>query len=134
MSYTIKDYQVTIRWDERAGYFIAEIPEIPTCAADGEIQVEALNNLHQTFAVLKEAYVEEQLELPAPNPALPVSVAQLSDASAVVKVSKVAELAGINVQTLAAKVKRGTEFSVSESQEIAKALASHGVVIVSGTV
>jgi len=67
MSPTIKEYQVTIRWDERARYFIAEIPEIPTCAADGETHVEALSNLHQTFAVLKEAYVEEKLELPAPN-------------------------------------------------------------------
>jgi len=96
-----------------------------------ETQVEALTNLHVTFAVLNEAYTEKTLEIPPPNPQLPISVAQLSVASAVVKVSKVAELAGINVQTLAAKVKRGTEFSPSESSGIAKALATHGLAILS---
>jgi predicted RNase H-like HicB family nuclease len=35
---TIKDYAVQVTWDDRAGYFVAEIPEILTCAADGKTQ------------------------------------------------------------------------------------------------
>jgi predicted RNase H-like HicB family nuclease len=129
MSSTIKDYAVQVYWDGRAGYFVAEIPEIPTCAADGSTQGEALANLEATFAVMKEAYQEEGLEMPGSSPQLPISVAALSAISPLVKIAKVAQLSGIPVQTLATKVKRGTEFSVGESRRIARTLSEHGVTI-----
>jgi predicted RNase H-like HicB family nuclease len=34
----IKDYAIKIHWDGRAGYFVAEILEIPTCSADVRIK------------------------------------------------------------------------------------------------
>ncbi|HXN35677.1 MAG TPA: type II toxin-antitoxin system HicB family antitoxin [Opitutaceae bacterium] len=58
---TIGGYRVKIYWDSGAQYFVAEIPEILTCAADGATQAEAYSNLLETFAVLKEAYAEEGL-------------------------------------------------------------------------
>jgi predicted RNase H-like HicB family nuclease len=39
---TIKDYDIHVYWDNRAEYFVAEIPEIYTCAADGATQSEAV--------------------------------------------------------------------------------------------
>jgi predicted RNase H-like HicB family nuclease len=129
MPTTIKDYSIQIYWDERAGYFVAEIPEIPTCAADGATQAEAVANLEETFAVLKEAYAEEGMTMPQPDPALPISVEKLSALANIVKVSKVAELAGIPVQTLATKLKRRTEFSVGEARKIARALNEHGLAV-----
>lgn len=129
MKNTIKDYPVQTYWDERAGYYVAEILEIPTCAADGATATEAYTNLEVTFAVLKEAYQEEKLPFPAANSRLPVSVAELTTASQLVKVAQIAKRAGIPVQTLAAKVKRGTELSVGESHKIARALSDYGVRI-----
>jgi predicted RNase H-like HicB family nuclease len=126
---TIKDYGIHVYWDGRAGYFVAEIPEIPTCAADGATQAEALANLEEAFAVLKEAYAEESRSLPYSQPDLSVSARQLAEASEVIKISRLAELAGIPVQTLASKLKRGTELNVGESRKIARALKNHGLAI-----
>ncbi|WP_293352282.1 MULTISPECIES: type II toxin-antitoxin system HicB family antitoxin [unclassified Microcoleus] len=38
-------YEVIIHWSEEDQAFIAEVPELPGCAADGENYREALQNL-----------------------------------------------------------------------------------------
>jgi predicted RNase H-like HicB family nuclease len=126
---TIKDYAIQVYWDDRAKYFVAEVPEIPTCAADGATQAEALANLEETFAVLKEAYAEEKLTIPAPDASASISVEKLADLSELVKVSRLAELAGIPGQTLATKLKRRTPFSVAEARKISRALKEHGLAV-----
>ena len=126
---TIKDYAVQIYWDARAGYYVAEIPEIPTCAADGATPAGAMTNLEETFAVLKEAYNEEALVLPEPSPALPISVAKLTVLSDIVKIARLAELAGIPGQTLATKLKRRTQFSVGESRKLSRVFREHGLAV-----
>jgi len=129
MSKTIKDYAIQVYWDERAGYFVAEIPEVPTCAADGATRADAIANLEETFAVLKEAYAEEGMTMPQPDPELAISVSRLSELSDIVKVSRIAELAGIPGQTLATKLKRRTELTASEARRIARALTKRGLTI-----
>ena len=126
---TIKDYDIHVYWDSRAEYFVAEIQEIYTCAADGATQAEALSNLEETFAVLKEAYTEESMPLPGPNPELPISIGELSVLSDVIKVSRLAELSGIPVQTLATKMRRRTELSVAESRRVSRALEESGLAL-----
>jgi predicted RNase H-like HicB family nuclease len=127
--HTINDYVIQVYWDNRAEYFVAEIPSIPTCAADGSTQAEALANLEETFAVLKEAYCEEGVVIPTPTSPRSISVEQLSELSKLVKISYLAELAGIPGQTLATKLKRGTPFSVAEARKISRALHAQGLVM-----
>jgi len=124
---TIKDYDVHVYRDSRAEYFIAEIPEIPTCTADGKTQAEALSYLGETFAVLKESYAEEKMAFPRPTPALPISVRELSTLAPIIKISRLAEIAGIPGQTLATKLKRGTELNLVESKKIVRALGGYGI-------
>jgi predicted RNase H-like HicB family nuclease len=125
---TIKDYDLHVYWDSRAEYYVAEIPEIYSCAADGPTHCEAVANLEETFAVLKEAYAEEKLDFPRPNPQLPISVRELSEMSDVVKISRLAEIAGIPGQTLATKLKRGTEFDAGQSRKLVRALSDRGLM------
>ena len=38
-------YEVIIYWSDEDGAFIAEVPELPGCAADGTTHEEVLSNL-----------------------------------------------------------------------------------------
>ena len=122
---SIKNYPVTLYWDTRAAYYVAEIPDIPTCAADGPTPAEALAALESTFAVMKEAYSEEKLALPKPKDALPLET--LGKAAEVLNVSRVAQRAGISPQTLASKLQRGTPLKPDEARAIARALHDAGL-------
>jgi predicted RNase H-like HicB family nuclease len=57
-------YEVIIYWSEEDGTFIAEVPELPGCAADGPTYQEALANAE---AVIQE-WLETAKELGRPIP------------------------------------------------------------------
>ena len=125
----IKDYAVQIYWDGRGNYFVAEIPEIPTCAADGTTQAEAIANLEKTFAVMKEAYEESDLTMPAPSPESRFNINQLASIATIVKIAQIAKLANIPGQTLASKIKRRTPFSVGEARKLNRVFYEHGLTV-----
>ena len=59
-------YEVIIYWSEEDQAFIAEVPELPGCAADGRTRQEALKNVD---LVIKE-WIEtaQSLGRPIPQP------------------------------------------------------------------
>jgi predicted RNase H-like HicB family nuclease len=59
-------YEVIIYWSEEDKAFIAEVPELPGCAADGTTHQEALANVE---VVIRE-WIEtaKQLGRPIPEP------------------------------------------------------------------
>jgi len=57
-------YEVIIYWSEEDQAFIAEVPELPGCAADGQTYYEALANLE---VIIKE-WIETARELGRPIP------------------------------------------------------------------
>jgi predicted RNase H-like HicB family nuclease len=63
--HTLKEYEVGLYWEKKPGYFVAEIPEIPNCSTDRATQ--ALANVEETFAMMKEIYVDEGKGLPYPQ-------------------------------------------------------------------
>jgi predicted RNase H-like HicB family nuclease len=124
-----KEYDIHVHWDSRAEYFVAEIPGIFTCAADGATQAEALAKLEGTFAILREAYLEDGLTFPGPRRDTRITVGDLSALSDVLKISRLAELSGIPGQTLATKLRRLTEFTPTEADRITQALDMHGLAL-----
>jgi predicted RNase H-like HicB family nuclease len=59
-------YELIIYWSEVDDSFIAEVPELPGCAADGKTYLEALQNAQ---TVMQE-WIEtaEELGRPIPQP------------------------------------------------------------------
>lgn len=59
-------YEVIIYWSEEDEAFIAEVPELPGCAADGENYQEALQNLE--IAMQEWIETANALSRPIPQP------------------------------------------------------------------
>jgi predicted RNase H-like HicB family nuclease len=57
-------YEVILYWSDADDAFIAEVPELPGCMADGQTYQEALNNVE---AVIQE-WIDTARELGRPIP------------------------------------------------------------------
>jgi predicted RNase H-like HicB family nuclease len=52
-------YEIILYWSEEDQGFIAEVPELPGCAADGETYQEALQNVQ----IIMQEWIETAEEL-----------------------------------------------------------------------
>ncbi|PMB45152.1 hypothetical protein CEN39_27480 [Fischerella thermalis CCMEE 5201] len=52
-------YKISLYWSEEDQAFIAEVPELPGCAADGETYQEALQNVE----IIMQEWIETAQEL-----------------------------------------------------------------------
>lgn len=57
-------YEIILYWSQEDKAFIAEVPELPGCAADGETYQEALQNVE----VIMQEWIETAEELGRPIP------------------------------------------------------------------
>ncbi len=57
-------YEIILYWSEEDHAFIAEVPELPGCAADGQTYAEALANAERVI----EQWIEVATELNRPIP------------------------------------------------------------------
>ncbi len=63
-------YPVVIFWSEEDQAFLAEVPDLPGCLADGKTQAEALANAAVVVEEWLETARELQRPIPAPRPRL----------------------------------------------------------------
>jgi predicted RNase H-like HicB family nuclease len=57
-------YEVIIYWSDEDGAFVAEVPELPGCAADGNTYAEAVANVE----VIIREWIDTATELGRPIP------------------------------------------------------------------
>ena len=62
-------YKVVISWSEEDGTFLAEIPELPGCIADGDTQEVALENARDAAALWIETAQALGRRIPQPGAA-----------------------------------------------------------------
>ncbi len=60
----MSNYQIILYWSEEDNSFIAEVPELPGCMADGKTRQEVLTNIEQII----DEWVETAKELGRPIP------------------------------------------------------------------
>jgi len=60
-------YQIILYWSEEDQAFIAEVPELPGCAADGETYQEALQNVEIIMQEWIEIAQELKRQIPEPR-------------------------------------------------------------------
>lgn len=59
-------YEIILYWSEEDNAYLAEVPELPGCMADGATAPEALRNVEQVIAEWLE--IAAQLGRPIPEP------------------------------------------------------------------
>ena len=60
-------YEMIIYWSEEDQLFIAEVPELAGCMADGSSYQEAVNNAERVIAEWKETALELGRYIPEPK-------------------------------------------------------------------
>jgi predicted RNase H-like HicB family nuclease len=60
-------YEIIIYWSEDDGAFLAEVPELPGCMADGATYEEALRNAETVIAEWIETAKSLGREIPVPK-------------------------------------------------------------------
>jgi predicted RNase H-like HicB family nuclease len=60
-------YEIIIYWSEEDGYFIAEVPELPGCMADGKTYAEALINVETIIQEWLETAIGLDRVIPEPK-------------------------------------------------------------------
>lgn len=60
-------YEVILYWSEADQAFIAEVPELPGCAADGASYADAIANVQVVIGEWLETARELGREIPAPK-------------------------------------------------------------------
>ena len=60
-------YEMIIYWSEEDGAFIAEVPELPGCMADGASYAQAVAEAEKVIALWIETAREEGRPIPKPR-------------------------------------------------------------------
>lgn len=60
-------YEIVLYWSDEDGAFIAEVPELPGCMADGKTRALAIKNAEKVISEWIEAATELGREIPLPR-------------------------------------------------------------------
>jgi predicted RNase H-like HicB family nuclease len=62
-----EEYEITVYWDDQDQIFVAEVPELPGCAAHGDSRAEAMLNAEVAITNWIRAAMEIGHKIPKPR-------------------------------------------------------------------
>jgi len=62
-----RPYAVVIEWDERAGIFVAPVPDIRGCRTHGTTRAEAAANAEEAIAAILATFADSGVQYPEPH-------------------------------------------------------------------
>jgi predicted RNase H-like HicB family nuclease len=116
-------YQFTVAWSEEDQAYEATVPALRYVVAYGDTPEEAIKEVTTSARAALNVMEKEGKALPA----LDATLDRVMSLQPLLNVSAIAKTAGISVQTLSSKIKRGTAFTPDESSRIGKIFTAHGI-------
>lgn len=116
-------YQIVIAWSPADEAYEASIPALKGCMAYGDTPAQATEEVTIAAELWLEAAARHGKKIPIPGASLTV----LALANPILNMSAIAREARISVQTLAAKLQRGTPLTDDEQRGIGAVLEAHGL-------
>ena len=117
-------YPIHTHWSEEDGEWVATSPAWPALSALEETPQKAVASLQKAIRLAAAANADAGRPVPES-----LSTAALKQAGAVIKIAVLATRAGIPVQTIHSKIRRGSELSPAESAALHNALAAAGLTL-----
>ncbi len=111
-------YSVSIWYDDVDKCYIANVPALKWCSSHGDTYAEAAANVEESM----ELWLETATRHGDPVPASDLAMEDVRRYRDVLNVSKLALRAGLNKNTLASKLRRGSAFTEKEGKAIRRAL------------
>ena len=60
-------YEIVVYWSEQDGFFLAEVPEIPSIITDGATRIDAVRNAETMIEAYLEMALRESWPIPEPK-------------------------------------------------------------------
>ncbi len=120
------NYDINLKWSDQDQAWIALVPDLPGCMADGETPEEALAEIRKSI----HDWLDESARIGYPIPVPPPTIENIAKAGDLLNKSALARLLGIGPRTLSARIERRTPLSEEESKRFQKVLSEHGVCLI----
>lgn len=120
------NYDINLKWSDQDNAWIALVPDLPGCMADGETPEEALAEIRKSI----QDWIDESRRIGYPVPVPPPTIENIAKAGELLNKSALARLLGVGTRTLSARIERRTPLSTEESKRVQKVLSEHGVCLI----
>lgn len=118
-------YKINLEWSERDGAWLASVPELPGCMADGETPEAALAEIEKVIA----DWIEEAQRIGNPVPAPLPSIESISTASPYLNTAALARAIGVEPRTMRARIANRTPLKAHEAEKLREELTKHQLVL-----
>lgn len=118
----LQRYSAVVSFSEEDGGYLARIPAFRYCTGFGDTPEDAIKEAYDGLAGIVEVMNQDGVELPEPESI----VCELRTLKPILKITQLANLAGMKPSTLSSKIDRGGPFDAEESARL-KSVLSYSV-------